>query len=212
MISFALGFQLSVIGLTGGIGTGKTTCGLYIRDVHGFALIDSDIIARAVVKRGTSGFRAIVSAFGESVVDSITGELDREALGQIIFQDRAKKRILERITHPRIVLEILKRIVVNRLMGKKVVADIPLLFDSSASPILYYMCSDCLLVDAEPNEQISRVRLRNPNLTETDITNRINSQLPRRDKLKFADYVLLNNSQCSISQLHAQIDLVIKGL
>ena len=200
-----LGWQFSVIGITGGIGSGKSTAAQYARDSLNYVLIDADVIARKVVCSETSGFKAIVEAFGPSIVDPTTRELDRAKLGKIVFDDPSKRRLLERITHPRIFVSMLKSVVFNRLMGNRVLLDVPLLFEGS---LLYYMCSECVLIDTSEEEQTKRVRARNPQLTDQDIQKRIRSQLSREGRRKFADHVVDNST--TIENLHAQLDRILK--
>lgn len=201
------GFQCSCVGLTGGIASGKSTAAKYVRDQLGYKVIDSDDIARQVVKRGTGGFNAIVNEFGASIVDKETGEIDRSALGSIVFQDPRKKRALERITHPRILFRILASMAWYRLRGYKVVVDVPLLFESS-SPLLYHMCSECILVDAPVEQQRVRIKARNAELSESDIERRIQSQMSREDRRKFADYIVDNSG--TLPSLHRQLDALLK--
>ena len=200
---FLMGIRLSVVGITGSIASGKSTASKYISDRHGVVLIDADVVARQVVEKGSPGLQKIIKHFGESVIDVQTGELDRKALGSIIFSDIQKKKALERITHPAILKSMLKSIILNRILGRTVVIDVPLLFESRA-PILYYMCHETLLVDASPDIQRERLVKRDPELSLLDIENRIKSQMPREQKLQFADYVIDNNGD--VISLYRQLD------
>ena len=201
--ALCVGWRISVVGLTGGIATGKSTASSYIRDRLGCEVIDADVIARQVVRKGSAAFRQIVSQFGSEVVDPTTGDLNRAALGAIIFVDRLKKKQLERITHPRVLLEIIRRIIVSKLACRTVVIDVPLLFESK-SPILYLLCFESLLIDAPVDIQSARLAARNPELSRMEMENRINSQLPREVKLKMADYVISNTGD--VTALYRQLD------
>ena len=121
ILANCLGWNLSTVGLTGGIGSGKSKASQYIRSELNIQVVDADVIAREIVRRGSSGYRAVVKRFGSGVVDARSGELDRLALGRLIFSDSSQRRHLERITHPRILIEMLRQLVWARLRGFAVV-------------------------------------------------------------------------------------------
>jgi dephospho-CoA kinase len=206
LITFLLGYRLAVVGLSGGIASGKSTASSYARDKLGYVLIDADQVAREVVKKGTSGYNAIVKRFGVEVVDPVTGELDRKTLGSTVFADAHLRKQLESITHPRILSKMLSLIIIHRILGHKVLIDVPLLFESKI-PILYWMCKQTILVDAEPTKQSERLKIRNPDMTPVDIANRIRSQMTREEKRKYADIVIDNNG--SIEDLYKQLDFYL---
>lgn len=203
-VGFAtLGWRISCVGLTGGIGSGKSTACKHLTE-KGCTVVDADIIARAVVARNTPGFEAIVKTFGSDVVNPVTGELNRAALGDIVFSDRAAKARLERITHPRIMLEMVKQVFFNRLMGRCVVMDVPLLFESHNKLGLSLLCNETILIDLPEDDQMRRLRERNPELSVEDAQNRIRSQLDRTEKRKLADYIIRNDT--SVEALRARLD------
>jgi dephospho-CoA kinase len=203
LTSLLIGSRLSVVGLTGGIASGKTTAARYIADKHGWVVIDADRVAREVVVVGSSGYQRIVESFGQSVINKTTMELDRQELGRIIFSDPKKKRDLESITHPRIVAVMLSRLIWNRLCGRKAILDVPLMFESR-SPILNLFCSEIVLIDVSESTQKRRLSERNPELSTMDVENRISSQTPRNFKQQRADYVLNNDG--SVFELYSKLD------
>ena len=203
LTSLCLGSYFSVVGLTGGIASGKSTASTYLRDFLNIKVIDADRIARNIVAAGSPGLKKIVDVFGSSIIEPETGELNRKALGLIVFADPEKKRQLESITHPRILRDMILMIIWNRIRGFPVVVDVPLLFESK-SPFLYLMCSECILIDVNVNDQKKRLLSRNPELSITDVDNRIASQLPRTEKLKLADYVINNDG--TVNDLLRQLD------
>lgn len=198
-----LGMRISTVGLTGGIASGKTTVSRYISDHHGWLVIDADKVAREVVQIGSPGYNRIVSKFGIGVLDKNTKELDRKALGQIVFSDRQQRIALERITHPRILWLMVSRLVWYRLMGKNVLLDVPLMFESR-SPLLYFLCNEVLLVDSSIENRRKRLLERNPELTQSDAENRLMSQTSSEYKIQRADYVFYNNA--TVLELYTELD------
>lgn len=203
LAAIGVGWRVPVLGLTGGIGSGKSTASAYLTTKLGYVLVDADKVAREVVMKGTSGYNAIRKTFGDGIIDPGTGEIDRKALGAIVFVDKDQRKRLESITHPRILYLMLSRMILARLLGKRVIVDVPLLFESK-TPILYYLCCYTVLVDAEEATQRSRLLHRNPEWSESEIDNRIKSQMPREQKRALADIVIDNNG--SVEELHRQLD------
>lgn len=124
-----------VVGLTGGIASGKSTSSKYIKEELGVTVIDTDTIAREIVRPGLAAHREIVKAFGPLVLEDPespdSSELDRQALGQLIFDDPQKRRILNQITHPKIGWIVFKRVLYAYLTFERMcVIDVPLLFES----------------------------------------------------------------------------------
>ena len=207
MISFYLGTRFSIPALTGGIGSGKSTASAYLRDNLGYVIVDADAVAKEVVIRGSRGFTEIVSKFGTEVVHPETGELNRKALGSLVFSDPAKKKQLECITHPKILQRMLWQVLSNKLAGRRVIMDVPLLFESR-SPLLRLLCSYSVLIDVDPDIQRKRLTERNPELSLSDIESRIKSQMPREEKRSLADYVVTNNRDREA--LYRQLDIIFK--
>jgi dephospho-CoA kinase len=206
VISFLVGWQLSVIGLTGGIASGKSTASTYLKDIHCHVVIDADQIARDLLRKGSSVCREVARVFGPEIFNPITGEIDRKALGNIIFSDKQKKQILERLTHPRIVIQMISEIVINRLRGRVVFMDAPLLFEPSMIPILRIMCFETILIDTGPEERKRRLLLRNPELSPDEVDKRISSQASRNIHLQLADYVVSNEG--TVAQLYDSLNKI----
>ncbi len=189
-----------VVGLTGGIGTGKSTA-LAEFSRRGAAVVSLDEIARAQVGPGGAGWKMIVRAFGRGVLDA-SGEVDRRALGARVFRDAAARRRLERATHPLILRELDKR--TARLSGV-VVVDVPLLFEKR----LERRFDATVLVACRPAEQLRRVRRRD-RLSAAEAARRIRAQWPLRRKRARADFTLDNDA--SRKALNAQVRRLQAGL
>ncbi|MFY4774633.1 dephospho-CoA kinase [Metabacillus sp. RGM 3146] len=176
-----------VIGLTGGIASGKSTVSNMIRD-WGYPIIDADIIAKEAVDPGKPALEKIIKAFGRDILKG-DGSLDRQKLGGIIFQNAAKREILNSIVHPAVREEMLKKRDEAKSNGEKaVVLDIPLLFESK----LAHFADVTLLVFTDDEVQLKRLMERN-GYTEEEAAMRISSQMPLTEKKKLADAVIDNN-------------------
>lgn len=149
-IGYFLGYLFRVIGLTGGIACGKSTVVKYIKGIDTeIKVIDCDVLAREVLQPGTRAYRRVVETFGDSVVLP-SGELDREALSSLIFQDSKEKAALDRITHPAILWKLLKQLLRYKFQGyAHVLLDAPLLFESK---FLNYFCSRIVVVHIADTE------------------------------------------------------------
>ncbi len=144
-----------IVGVTGGIATGKSTLlGMFRR--LGVACIDSDAIAHRLMKRGGRVYSDVLAVFGDRYLDA-SGEIDRRALGCRIFSSRPARRALERIVHPAVFAEIARRIRHFRRRGRGIVAvDIPLLFETRAEPVV----DEIVLAYAPRSVQVERLRRR----------------------------------------------------
>jgi dephospho-CoA kinase len=187
-----------VIGLTGGIASGKSTVSTMLKEMD-LKVVDADIESRLAVMKGEPAYFKIIEAFGREIVLD-NGDIDRQKLGSIIFHQAEKRQILNEIVHP----EVRKRMRDQAEKAKKngeevVVLDIPLLFESK----LTYMVDKTLLVYVDAETQIQRLIARN-NLSVEDAEARIRSQLPLSDKIKLADAVIDNNGSIADTkkQLH----------
>jgi dephospho-CoA kinase len=192
------------IGLTGGIATGKSTVAKMIRDL-GLPVIDADSLAREVVLVGSPGLAAVVAAFGPGILKP-DQSLDRSLLGQMIFKDAAKRERLEKILHP--LIQEKKNKERRRLEneGAEIAFyDIPLLFEKNLAKDF----DKTVLVYCSRDEQIQRLVERNQ-LSRGEAELRLQSQLPIDDKVKLADYVILNRQ--GLSELRANTAAVIKEL
>lgn len=185
-----------VLGVTGGIASGKSTAVAHFRKL-GFRIVDADIVARDVVRPGTPGLKVLIETFGHQIIND-QGGLDREGLGKIIFADETKRKQLNQLLSPFIRQEILRQIQANKDY-RLVVVDIPLLYEAG-----YEQYMDQVAVIYIPEEmQKQRLMLRN-DLSEAEAALRIASQLSIEKKKVRADIVFDN--QGSIEDLTQQID------
>ncbi|GAB4232334.1 MAG: dephospho-CoA kinase [Stanieria sp.] len=185
-----------IIGLTGGIGTGKTTVSNYLASHYQLPVLDADIFAREAVQPGSSIVREIFERYGDRV-KLPNQELNRQALGEIIFNNAEEKRWLESKIHPYVRSRFSEELA--QLDADVVVFVIPLLFEAN----LTHLVTEIWVVSCDRSRQIQRLQQRN-GLTTSQAINRIDSQLPLAAKIAKADVVLDNNS--TLENLFAQID------
>lgn len=177
-----------VIGLTGGIASGKSTVAQILR-AQGVAVIDADALAREVVARGSAGLNEIVAAFGTGVLDS-DGALDRPKLAAIVFADAQARSRLNAILHPRIGQLSAERITAARLTDTPyVVYEAPLLVETGAHRGLAAL----IVVATAESNQLARAIARD-DIDEQAARERLAAQLPLSAKVKEADYVIANDS------------------
>ena len=183
-----------VIGLTGGIGSGKSTVAKLFQE-KGIDIIDTDEIARVVVEPGKTAYKKIVDEFGASVV-SEDGTLDRAKLRKIIFSNEKNRIWLEKLLHPLIYEEMQHRIA--RVTSPYCIAVIPLLIETGSHPII----NRVLVVDTTEEEQIARAQKRDQ-LSEKEIKAVIQSQVSRQKRLAAADDIIQNDH---LKELAPQVD------
>ncbi len=177
-----------IIGLTGGIATGKSTVKKLFLEV-GIPVIDCDLIARSVVEINEPAYLKIVETFGEEVILE-SGQLNRKKLADIIFNDEAKRAKLNSIVHPEVKKITVKEIKKYYQLGYKIVViDVPLLFESGFDDL----CDITVVVYAEEKVQYERLMKRD-NLSYDQARVRIESQLSLSEKVKLADYVIDNSN------------------
>ncbi|AOM82269.1 Dephospho-CoA kinase [Salisediminibacterium beveridgei] len=175
------------IGLTGGIGTGKSTVAKLFR-AQGWVVVDADQIAKQVVEPHEPAFEAIVTVFGDDIVDEETGALDREKLGRIVFQDQEKRQQLNDIVHPAVRERMTAEAEEAFDYGAEVVVlDIPLLIESD----LFHLVDCTVLVYATKEQQLERIIERN-GLSEEEAAKRINAQMPIDEKRAKVDDIIDN--------------------
>jgi len=192
-----------IIGLTGGIASGKSTVSNMLKDMN-IPVVDADIEARLAVEKGEPAYHKIVEAFGEGILLS-NGEIDRQKLGSIIFHDTEKRQLLNGIVHPEVRNRMNKQIEGARKRGEKVIVlDIPLLFESK----LTHMADKTVLVNVDADIQLKRLMERNQ-LTKEEAEARINSQMPLSEKVALADVVINNNG--SLAETRKQIAELVKN-
>lgn len=183
-----------IIGLTGGIASGKSTISKMIADL-GFPIVDADIVAREVVEIGEDAYLLLVEAFGEEILLE-DKSLNRKALGSIIFHDESKRKLLNSITHPAIKQRIETYKNQYLLEGYEAVfLDIPLLLESTNT----YGTDKVMVVYVNQMIQLERLMNRN-NLNREDALARINAQMPIVEKVKLADEVIDNSNSLDESE------------
>ena len=188
-----------ILGLTGGIASGKTTISNYFRSLD-VPVIDGDLLAREVMHAGKPIILEIVDAFGPEVL-SEDGEIKRGDLGRIIFGSAEKRKILDDIVQPRIRSEIRKEtssyLKENPLL---IVLDLPLLYEHGYES----QVDEVMVVYVDAETQKDRLLKRNKDLSEKDAVNRMNSQMSLSEKASRADVVIDNNGSIeeSIHQVH----------
>ena len=183
-----------VIGLTGGIATGKTTVSNYLKEL-GYSIIDADVIARQVVEPGTKGLRMITDTFGEKVLTS-DGLLDRQHLAQLVFTSSEQLQQLNRILQP-IIRERIQELI-STSKDSVVVIDVPLLYEQHYEEL----CDVVMVVSVQPQQQLERLMNRN-HLTMDEAKNRVTSQMPLSSKERLADVVIDNNG--SVEETRQQV-------
>lgn len=184
------------IGLTGGIASGKSTVSARLAEL-GAVVIDSDVLAREVVARGTPGLQQVVDAFGTGVLTP-AGDLNRPALAAVVFDDVTARRRLEAIVHP-LVRRRAAQLEAQATSGAVVVHDIPLLVESGQAD------SFDLVVVVDVDEAVQRQRLQDQRgMSADEAAARIAAQAPRERRRAAADHVIDND--CSRADLLANVD------
>jgi dephospho-CoA kinase len=191
------------VGLTGGIGAGKSTAArLFSR--YGAVVVDADALAREVVAPGTPGLAEIVEAFGEGVLNP-DGTLDRPGLGKIVFSDQVALRRLEAITHPRISAESARLVALAEESGAPVlIHDIPLLVENGLPDTF----DDVVVVEAPDDVRLSRLEGRG--LPREQALERMKAQATNEQRRAAASYVIDNGT--TRERLREQVDQVWAAL
>ena len=175
-----------LVGLTGGIGSGKSLVAELLAE-HGATIIDADVLAREVVAKGTPGLAAVRERFGAGVLRS-DGSLDRGALGRIVFGDPLARRDLEAIIHPAVRARA-AALTAAAPEGVVVVQVIPLLVETGQQGAF----DQVVVVDVDPEVQLSRI-VRRDGLSEAEAQARLRAQAGREARLAAAHVVLRNNA------------------
>ncbi|QIR13332.1 dephospho-CoA kinase [Shewanella aestuarii] len=186
-----------IVGLTGGIGSGKTTVANLFAEL-GITLVDADIVAREVVALGSSGLEQIKAHFGDKICLA-SGELNRAALREIIFSDKSQLEWLNNLLHPLIRQTMLQQVQIAD--SEYVILVVPLLFENGLDRLV----NTTLVVDVSPELQVSRTSQRD-NVAPTQVEHIINSQISREKRLQQADAVI--NNQGELAELQSQVALL----
>lgn len=197
-----------LLGLTGGISSGKSTISNYLRSLN-IPIVDADLLARKVMGAGEPALAEIVEVFGEEALLP-NGEVNRQRLGQIVFESADKRKKLNQIVQHRIRTEIKKEIQKHlKEEPTLIVLDIPLLYEQSYESEV----DEVMVVYVDNERQMERLLKRNPELSEIDASNRINSQIPLLEKKEKADVVIDNNGTIeeSIQQVNEWLHASFEG-
>jgi len=188
-----------IIGLTGGIASGKSTVSSYLKKLGAY-IIDADAIAKEVMEVGREGWQAVRNVFGNAYFME-DGRLDRKALAELVFSDTNALQKLNDTVHP-----IVKKVVCEEVLAlmrsqseKLIVLDVPLLVESGWTD----MVDEVWLVTVERQEQMERLMKRN-GLSYKEAQLRINSQMPLEEKRKYADRIIDNSG--NVQNTYRQVD------
>ncbi len=184
------------IGLTGGIASGKTTvCDLF-KELS-VEIIDADVISHELSKKGGAAFEEIIEAFEDEIIGD-DGELDRKKLRSIVFNDNTKKKILERIIHPKVLLSINEKIKASQ--SDYLIISVPLMIETGMNA----MMDRVLLIDCNVETQIERIIQRDQTSREQAIKI-IESQASIESKRELSDDRIINNNETSIEELTLKV-------
>jgi dephospho-CoA kinase len=198
-----LACNVKLLGLTGGIGMGKSAAGHWL-ERHGLQVVDSDVVARDVCAPGTAALAAIRERFGTEVIAS-DGSLRRDEMARRVFGDEEARKALEAILHPRI--RSVWKAETQRWRGEGRIAgavQIPLLFETAAEN--EFDAVICLACSAE----IQKARLLGRGWDEAQIAGRIGTQLPIEEKIDRSDFVVWNES--GLDELGEQLERILQEL
>lgn len=198
-----------IVGLTGGIATGKSTVSERLRSRHKLTIIDADLIAKQVQEPNKTAYNSIVSYFQDKVPDLLNenGAINSPALGRYVFSDKEGLKMLNKIVHPAVRREISLQILKAYFSGQRmVILDVPLLFEAG----LDNFCGVTVVVACEESLQIERLLKRNKYLTLQDAENRIKAQMSNHVRINRADYVIDNS--LSLEDLANQVDAVVSRI
>ena len=186
-----------LVGLTGGIGSGKSTVARLL-EKRGAVVFDADLLAREAVAPGTPGHAAVIERFGADVL-APGGELDREALASIVFADPSARRDLEQIIHPEVRRLFAEGSEAYRDTDRVVVFSAPLLVESGMHTAFEIL----VVVSAMVATQIERL-MRQRGMSEASIRSRIDAQAPLEDKAAVADFIVDNEG--TLDELESQVE------
>ena len=184
-----------IVGLTGGIACGKSTVSHELKTKYHYTVIDADLIAREVVFPGKPAYKKIITAFSDvqNLLQS-DGTLNRAILGQVVFEDKKRLKVLNSILHPAVKWEIVRQLLSAYASCKNlVILDVPLLFESKLS----LLCGLIVTVSTSSELQIQRLLARNTELTQSDAENRIKNQMTNEERNYRSDIVVDNSGPVS---------------
>lgn len=172
-----------IVALTGGIGAGKSLVAQYFSEL-GARVVDADQLSRIAIERGSEGFDAVVTRFGEIILRN--GDIDRKALGEIIFRDELAKSDLEAIIHPR-VRELFSEVVADLSADEILIYEIPLLVETGAAS------NFDRIITVESDLETRKARLLKRGMFISEIERRIAAQATREQREEVADEIIFND-------------------
>jgi len=194
-------YVLLVVGLTGSIACGKSTVSLLLKE-KGAVIIDADKIARQIMQPGKPAWIKVVNHFGQQILKE-NNEIDRKKLADIVFEDLEQLKRLNSFTHPEILKEIKHQLeYYEKLQKEVIVIDAALLIEVG----LHKIVDEVWVVVADEKIQLERLMTREKNLSIKQAMDRIKSQMPQKEKLKYAHRVIDNNGSIENTQL--QVDKI----
>jgi dephospho-CoA kinase len=186
-----------LVGLTGGLGAGKSTVARLLAE-HGAVVVDADELARKALEPGTSGFEQVCDLFGRDILDP-GGRIDRRELAARVFADEGKRRALESITHPEVFRLLAETVEAHRGTDAVVVFDAPLIIETG-----FHEAVDVLVVVTAPEEaQVERV-VRERGMAEGEARARIAAQVGEARRNELADLTIPNDGD--LEQLRSRVD------
>ncbi|HHU30196.1 MAG: dephospho-CoA kinase [Bacillota bacterium] len=187
-----------IVGLTGGIATGKSTVAAMFAKM-GIRRFDADSLAREAVEPGTAALQEIARTFGSAVIDD-QGRLDRKKMAGIVFNDAGKRKQLEGIIHPRVRLLLEERLAAARRAGDcLVLVEVPLLYETNFQRFV----DKVIVVRVSEQQQLMRLRQRD-GLSLAEAKRRIAAQMPLEEKAALADYVIDNGGTLAETEKQAR--------
>ncbi|KAJ2786569.1 Dephospho-CoA kinase [Coemansia interrupta] len=193
-----------IVGLTGGIATGKSTASRALQ-ASGVPVIDADVVAHQVMQPGEASYKLVVKHFGTSILQSPNGPIDRAKLGAVIFNDSEKRELLNRCTHPFVRRRILWQLFCTYARGHAVcVLDVPLLYEAG----MHRLCGRVVVVGCAREVQVERLMERN-GLGREEAVARVDAQMPVEQKAKRADAVVMNEG--SVEDMQEEVCRVVRA-
>lgn len=189
------------IGLTGGIGSGKSTVSNYLKERE-ITIVDADLIARLIVEPGQPALAEIAETFGEAYLFP-DGTLDRKKLGRLVFAEPEQLAKLNKITSRRIREEVMRQL--EESSSEITVLDAPMLIESGLDKIV----DQVWIVDVPDEIRVERVMLRD-SATEEEVKNRMKAQMSREERLAFPGAKIIDNSG-TVEETHRQVENLLKG-
>ena len=195
---------MKVIGLTGGIGSGKSTVSKFLAEL-GAVIIDADKVGHEALKPGTEVWREVVAAFGRQILTP-DGDINREKLSEIVFRNSESLSRLNQIMHPRMYDMVKAQLEGYRKQGVGVVVlEAPLLIEANWASLV-----DEVWVTVASESTVLRRLKEKFELSEPESLARIHSQLPSEEKVKHADVII--NTDCALGELRAKVEELWQGL